>query len=147
MNNNRKKVASKKRPVGQPLKYTPASLQSVINSYFAVTPIEEYTITGLALKLGSRQLIQDYEKRKNYTEIIKKAKLQVENAYELSLRKTGKSGDIFALKNFGWKDQQDITQNIALPPQITIICGAIQNDLDSAISSISTAKPKKLDVD
>ncbi len=39
--------------------------------------------------------------------LIKKAKLKVHNAYERDLRNRGRSGDIFALKNFGWKDQQD----------------------------------------
>lgn len=100
--------------VGKPLKYTPESLQKIIDDYFKTTPITEYTITGLALKIGSRQLIQDYEKRKGFTEIIRFAKLIVENAYELSLRKTGRSGDIFALKNFGWKDQQDIKQTLTV---------------------------------
>ena len=44
-----------------------------------------------------------------YTQLaIKSAKLKVENDYEIALRKTGRAGDIFGLKNFGWKDQQDI---------------------------------------
>ena len=93
---------------GKPLKYTPQSLRKIITDYFRTTPQEEYTVTGLALKIGSRQLIQDYEKREKFSEIIKEAKLIVENAYELSLRKSGKSGDIFALKNFGWRDQKDV---------------------------------------
>ena len=29
------------------------------------------------------------------------------SVYEKSLRKDGKTGDIFALKNFGWRDKQE----------------------------------------
>lgn len=34
------------------------------------------------------------------------AKLKIENAYEVSLREKGGAGNIFALKNFGWIDEQ-----------------------------------------
>lgn len=94
--------------VGKPLKFTPESIQKIIDGYFEVTPIEEYTVTGLALKIGSKQLIQDYEQRDGFGDIIRVAKLRVENAYELSLRKSGRTGDIFALKNFGWKDEKNL---------------------------------------
>ena len=33
------------------------------------------------------------------------ARLIVENSYEMELRKEGRTGTIFALKNFGWKDK------------------------------------------
>jgi len=92
----------------KPLKFTPDSLQKVIDKYFKDTPFEEYTITGLALKIGSKQLIQNYEKRENFTEIIHIAKLMVEHSYEMSLRKNGNAGNIFALKNFGWKDEKQL---------------------------------------
>ena len=103
-----------KNKVGRPLKFTPESLQMIIDTYFETTLIGEYTITGLALLVGSKQLLQDYEKRKDFSEIVKRAKLMVENDYELSLRKNGKAGDIFGLKNFGWKDTQDHTLEIKL---------------------------------
>jgi len=95
-----------KNPVGRPRKFgSPKQLETTINEYFENTPQNEYSVTGLALVIGSKQLIQDYEKREGYEEIIARAKLLVENSYELSLRKYGRSGDIFALKNFGWKDK------------------------------------------
>ncbi|KXK66847.1 hypothetical protein, partial [Christensenella minuta] len=37
----------------------------------------------------------------------KKAKLKIENAYEKRLIGRGNGGDIFALKQFGWKDKQE----------------------------------------
>ena len=98
-----------KRGRGKPLKYkTPEALKAVIDKYFKKTELKEYTVTGLALVVGSKQLLDDYQKRTGYGRIVTKAKLIVENAYELSLRKTGKAGDIFALKNFGWKDKQEV---------------------------------------
>ncbi len=70
---------------------------------------ERYTITGLALALDTtRETLLDYEKRDEFSDTIKKAKLRVENQYEKSLQESGRSGDIFALKNFNWKDNKGI---------------------------------------
>ena len=99
--------------VGRPRKFEkPADLEKIINKYFKETPFAQWSITGIALVVGSKQLINDYEKRKNFEHIIKTAKLMVENSYELSLREKSKIGDIFALKNFGWRDTQHLEQNI-----------------------------------
>ena len=100
-----KKGNNKKNKGGRPFKFKNSeALQKAVNKYFNETPQEEHTITGLALHIGSRQLLCNYEENKNFSLIIKIAKLKVEHAYELSLRKHGRSGDIFALKNMGWKD-------------------------------------------
>ncbi len=74
--------------------------------------IEEFTITGLAIFLDtSRETLLDYQHRDEYSDTIKKAKLMIEKSYEQRLINRGNSGDIFALKNFNWKDktEQDIT--------------------------------------
>ena len=99
-----------KRKVGKPRKWkTREELICDINKYLNETTFEQYSITGLALALNtSKQLLCDYEKREGFDEIIKEAKLIVENSYELSLRKNGRTGDIFALKNFGWKDKSEV---------------------------------------
>lgn len=72
------------------------------------------TITGLALYLGfeSRQSLYDYEKNEEFSYVIKNARLRVENAYELNLHFKNPTGSIFALKNMGWKDTQEIKHNI-----------------------------------
>lgn len=93
---------------GKPLKFkSPAELQVVMETYFNETPESEWTVTGLALLVGSKQLLNDYEKRDEYAAIVKEAKLIVENGYEVDLKKHGRSGTIFALKNFDWKDKQE----------------------------------------
>ena len=98
---------------GRPLKFeTPELLEEKINDYFSVTPKEEWTWTGLALHLDtSRETLREYKERPEFVDSLKKALLKVENSYELDLKKHGRSGTIFALKNFDWKDksEQDIT--------------------------------------
>ena len=107
------KLTPKKKQMGRPLKWTVSKLIEAIEKYFDETTIMEYTLTGLVLAIGSsKQVVNDYEKRKEFRDIIKRAKLMIENSYELSLRKHGRSGDIFALKNFGWKDKQELEHTI-----------------------------------
>lgn len=94
---------------GRPFKYkTAEEVQPLIDGYFRDTPKDEWTITGLALALDtSRTTLCDMEGRDELTNTIKKAKEQVENSYELDLKKSGRSGTIFALKNFDWKDKTE----------------------------------------
>lgn len=77
---------------------------------------EPPTITGLALYLGfaSRQSLYDYEKRGEYSYIIKNARLRVEKGYELRLHGNNPTGSIFALKNMGWYDKQEIDQKTTI---------------------------------
>lgn len=106
---------------GRPLKFKSAEeLQEKIDAYFAdmATPryagdnvwFEPITITGLALALGTtRELLCNYEERDEFHDTIKQAKLRCENYAEKHLF-NGKSptGAIFALKNYGWRDNQDV---------------------------------------
>lgn len=100
-------------PGGRPLKYkTLEDMQPLIDKYFLDTPVTQQTITGLALALDTdRTTLINYENRDEFFDAIKRAKTQVEYAYELSLRTRGSAGDIFGLKNFGWRDktEQDIS--------------------------------------
>jgi hypothetical protein len=99
---------------GRPLKFeTPQDLIDAINKYFQDNNPSEYTVTGLALTLGtSKDVIDEYQKRPEYKKIVDQAKLYIENDYELDLRRKGGAHNIFALKNFGWKDKQEIDQNL-----------------------------------
>jgi hypothetical protein len=72
-----------------------------------------WTITGLALALDTdRHTLINYSEREEYFHTINKAKLMVENAYEIDLREKGHAGNIFALKNFGWKDKTEVDATI-----------------------------------
>lgn len=95
------------RKIGRPLKIeSPEQMKNILNEYFKTTEENKLTITGLCLALGlDKSTFYDYEKREEYKEIVRQARLIVENSYEISLRENGRTGDIFALKNFGWRDK------------------------------------------
>lgn len=94
---------------GRPAHYpTPEDLKAACIAFFQDCEDNntKATVTGLALYLGfcSRASFDDYDKRGDeFSYIIKRAKLAVENSYELA----GQTIDIFALKNMGWKDKTE----------------------------------------
>lgn len=98
---------------GRPSKWqTPEEIKDIIDQYFIETPPEEITLTGLCIALDTnKQTLANYQEKEEFKQLLDMAKLKIENAYEKSLRKYGRSGDIFALKNFGWSDKQDIDLN------------------------------------
>lgn len=98
---------------GRPLKFQSVDeLQKVADEYFEATPLEQWTITGLALALDTtRKTLIDYDNRDEFSDTVKRLKTKVEYAYELSLRKRGSAGDIFGLKNFNWKDKSEVEQS------------------------------------
>jgi len=100
-------------PNGRPPKFkTPQQLAKLIDNYFAQMAIsdEPITITGLCLYTGfcSRQTFYEYEERPGFTDLIKTARLKVENAYERKLSSGQVIGAIFALKNMKWTDKTEI---------------------------------------
>lgn len=103
---------------GRPLKYSNVEeLQKAIDYYFdnCNEENEPITITGLALALDTtRETLCEYGERDEFVDTIKKAKLRVQNAYEKRLVRRGNAGDIFALKNFGWKDKQEVENSIEI---------------------------------
>lgn len=100
----------RKHPGGRPLKFQSVDqIQKLIDEYFANTIPAYQTITGLALALDTdRVTLINYENRDEFFNTIKIAKTRIEHAYELSLRANGRAGDIFGLKNFGWKDRSEV---------------------------------------
>ena len=68
------------------------------------------TVCGLALALGlgSRQALWEYEKRPQFFDSVKWIKLNVEAGYEERLHGNNPTGAIFALKNFDWTDKQEV---------------------------------------
>jgi hypothetical protein len=115
-------------PAGRPPKYkTAEELQTKIEEYFnkgvkrrkvvvgngkntQVVELEVPTITGLVLYLGfeSRQSFYDLEKYPEFSYTIKRARTVMEQMYEEALSIGNTTGAIFALKNFGWVDKQNI---------------------------------------
>ncbi len=114
------------KPVGRPPFFsTSEELETAIARYFDNAIVGEYTITGLALALGfsTRKSLLEYESEAEFVNAIKNAKLRIEQDYENSLRKHGRSGDIFGLKNFGWKDTQTHAGDADHPVTLQVITG------------------------
>jgi hypothetical protein len=88
-------------------------MQNAINSYFADN--DKPTMCGLSLHLGfsGRESLNDYGGYSpEFFALIKSAKHKVEASYEKFLLSQSVTGAIFALKNMGWADRQEINQNI-----------------------------------
>ena len=100
-------------PGGRPRKYdSPDKMQEAIEAYFELE--KSPTICGLAIHLGfaQRKSLLDYEGYGDeFCNTIKKAKLRVEKWYEENLLSNHTTGAIFALKNFGWADKQEVNVN------------------------------------
>jgi len=114
-------------PKGSPKFESAEELQARIDEYFAdgikirkilvgkapnqqLVELPVPTITGIAYYLGfeSRQSFYDYEKREAFSYTIKRARLFIEVEYEEQLQFGSVAGAIFALKNMGWRDKQEI---------------------------------------
>ena len=102
---------------------TPVEMQAAVDEYFAAciravpngyTGEIEYvwvdspTIPGLARALGmSSRTVLEYQKREGFDEIIREAKLVIEEYTAKALYDNPKAtGLIFALKNMGWQDNR-----------------------------------------
>ena len=101
------------KPTGRPLKFaTPLDLLSKGLEYFEAMKEQQrpHTITGLALWLHTtRETLMDYQQQDDFFDVVKRLKLMVENyAEEQAFTARNPAGAIFALKQYGWKDKQEI---------------------------------------
>mgnify|MGYP006921309821 CR=1 FL=1 len=139
--------------VGRPPKYkTVKELQLLIDAYFescwaqkidmfgnlmyfkengkktkrpVMIQIKPYTITGLALSIGTtRETLLDYQAKNQFSDTIKRAKDACQNYAEESLF-VGKNpaGAIFNLKNnYGqWKDKQEVDSSVTGVTKIEMV--------------------------
>jgi len=85
---------------------------------------EPPTVTGLALHLGfcNKSSLYDYAEKDGFSNPIKKAISRIEKYHEIKVAYGDKCvGNIFVLKNFGWKDSQSIDhtskgESVSTPP-------------------------------
>lgn len=87
------------------------NLEEVCNQYFEQT--DKPTVTGLTLYLGfaDKTTLYDYRDRLEFSHSIKKALTRIEQYHEEGLSGNSVAGRIFALKNMGWKDKQEVEQS------------------------------------
>lgn len=72
---------------------------------------EPPTVTGLTLYVGfsSKSTLYDYAEKQEFSDSIKRALTKIEQYHEIATSYGEKcTGNIFVLKNFGWKDNQGI---------------------------------------
>jgi hypothetical protein len=96
-------------PAGRPPIFeTPEQMEAAITEFVESTESDK-TVTGLAIHLGfeSRQSMYDYLKKPEFSYLINKALLIVENNYEKKACGNNAAGPIFVLKNMGWKDKHE----------------------------------------
>jgi len=112
-------------PIGRPRTYTdPAKMQIKIDEYFQLCEEQDKFpgIAALALHLGfeSKQSLYDYRDRyPEFSYPIKRALTLIEAHYENRLNFNNPTGAIFALKNIGWKDKQEIEQSVSYYEQLS----------------------------
>jgi len=108
-----KQAVGQPRKVGRPLIVeSPEEMDRLVDEYVANCHENDMplTLTGLVLALGlsSRQSLNHYGDRQEFCASVKRSKLLVERAYEERLHGPNPTGAIFALKNFGWTDRQEV---------------------------------------
>lgn len=131
-----------KHPGGRPRKIKDVEqLRQKIAEYFekinAQPPLERepVTITGLVLFCGYADINSFYamEKRKEFSSTIKGARTLVTNAYERRLHGQNPTGAIFALKNFGWRDDYAGKPTVSGPaPKFIFNIGTEKREVDTA---------------
>ena len=103
--------------VGRPLKWNNVEeLQLQIDKYFdkCVELEKPFTITGLCIALDcDRETIRDYKEKDLFSVPIKNAYRKCQQyAEEQMFTSKNPAGAIFALKNYGWSDKQEIDHTV-----------------------------------
>ncbi len=101
------------KKIGRPrIIESPAEMERLVEEYVTKCHEEEepLTLTGLILSLGlsCRDSLDEYGRRPEFSDSVKKAKLVIENQYERKLDRDKPAGAIFALKNMGWSDRREV---------------------------------------
>ncbi len=93
---------------------------------------EPMTFTGLVLALGLafRTSLHEYQKRPEFRQVCAWAKTLVEHEYEKRLYSQAPAGAIFALKNYGWTDRQDVAHSGNIQHDIRAVRERVESRLE-----------------
>jgi hypothetical protein len=118
-----------------------AELQAAFDDYFAETSYDLWQVSTLALIAGSKSTLYRYKTEPEFKDIVEKALLMVENAYEYRLITKGGSSMIFALKNFQWQDktESEITHRDSID--------SIRIEVVSSDSNEASSEPETVEFD
>lgn len=114
---------------GRPQKFTNAKEMYEIGKLYIDDCLENekhITFTGLCIAMGTtKDTFNEYESGKFDTDkevfstLLKELRLYCENYAENKLYGNNPTGAIFALKNYGWKDKQEIEQTVSGSIEVT----------------------------
>lgn len=112
------KVNVSDMPAGRPKKWTDPQTLELKGLKWIDEQLAEgkpLTISGLALALDTnRETLMNYENDGEFFDTVKKLKGFCERyAEERMLTSSNQAGGIFALKNYGWRDKQEIDHTTA----------------------------------
>jgi len=98
---------------GRPRKIgSPEEFDRLVDEYMADRTEREkpITLTGALLHLGlyARKSLDDYEGYEGFSLPVKRLRALVGQSYEERLHGNSPTGAIFALKNMGWSDKQEL---------------------------------------
>src|SRR5690606_34112757 len=85
--------------------------KETIRERYWIRKPEPPTVTGLTIHLGfsHKSSLYEYAEKEQFTDSIKKGLTLIEKYHEIKAAYGDKCvGNIFVLKNFGWKDSQSI---------------------------------------
>lgn len=111
-------------PAGRPRHYDDVEeLAQMCESYFEQLPRDDEgkrkppTVNGLSLYLGfsDKSTLYDYRDHEKFSHPIKKSLTRIEQSHEEGLSSGKAAGHIFALKNSGWTDKQEISHHVTPP--------------------------------
>ncbi len=116
------------KDIGRNLALDPTEVKAKIIDYFKMCINQSKskgmkpTITGLIYHAGfiSRKQFIEYEGREAFSNVIKKARLLIENYYEHMALGAHPAGPIFVLKQFDWTDQVQINSHEVSEVIVTI---------------------------
>lgn len=120
-------LPGKRRILGRPrIISSPEEMDRLVEEYVeACRQVDEpLTLTGLILSIGlsGRSALDNYGGREGFLHSVKRAKTLVAYGYEVDLRRKGQhpAGPIFALKNLGWADRQELAVSGGLTNKVDI---------------------------
>ena len=97
---------------------TAEDLMAKIEEYFDTTPIKDQTRAGLCVFLGiTTRTFGNYKAGslgEAFAQATEWACTRLENKYEVDLNyRNNPTGPIFALKQYGWKDSQEVDAKVS----------------------------------
>ena len=106
-------------------------LDTVIDAYLqeCIEKEKNPSTTGAAIFLGfsDKSSLYDYKKRDEFSHSIKRLLLHIENGHEENLYSHSVTGSIFALKNMGCTDKQEVKHEMDETIKQFIVKGAKGN--------------------